>query len=74
MPEEEKQPLGDTARELIHIYSGKIQEEPDYILYSNYFPVREIPYKIQKEEMEKVIRKNINILLQADSCNCKRQL
>lgn len=53
MPEEEKQPLGLTAHELIHISGGKIQEEPDYILYSNYFPLREIPYKIQKEEMKK---------------------
>lgn len=73
MPEGEKQSLGHTAYELMHIYGGKIQEKPDYILYSHYSSVRKIPYKIQKE-MKKVIRKNINILIVTGRFqNCKKE-
>lgn len=53
MQEGGKQPLGHTAYELIRVYAGKLQEETEHMLYSNYFTVREILYKIQKEVRKK---------------------
>lgn len=46
MQEREKQPLEHTSYELICIYGGTLQEEAEYVLYSNYLTVREIPYEI----------------------------
>lgn len=49
----EKQPLGYTGYESMHVHAGKLQTGPEHMLGSNDFTVREISYKTQKEEMRK---------------------